>query len=359
MKLENQNILIVSNETWGDIWYSKHNWANELSSKNKVYFLNPPMKWKFANIFHTSIKTLNYTDNLTIVNYNNILPLTRFEFIYSINDFLITLLLKKWFSVNNIKNYIFWTFDPYRFSNPKLLKPKFSIYFIADKYNIKREFKLIRNIDYFFTISSVLTERLNVKKPLVLSHGISKTEFTTDSTIEISEEFILYIGNIDYRLDYTFIKKLLEKFPNEIFLFIGKINPIDNPEFKEIFIDHKYKNLIYHQPIHFKKLKNYIARAKICLAPMKLEIRGNNINHHKLLQYLAHGKSVIAAVFKDYENNNIIHSYRNHEEGIKIMVNLIAKKEQPVIIQNRINFATEYLYDNLIKKIEVYFSDNN
>src|SRR3989344_9694065 len=133
MKLENQNILIVSNETWGDIWYSKHNWANELSSKNKIYFLNPPMKWKFANIFHTSIKTLNYTDNLTIVNYNNILPLTRFEFIYSINDFLITLLLKKWFSVNNIKNYIFWTFDPYRFSNPKLLKPKFSIYFIADK----------------------------------------------------------------------------------------------------------------------------------------------------------------------------------------------------------------------------------
>ena len=34
MKLENQTILVTSNEPWGDLWYSKQNYAYELSKKN-------------------------------------------------------------------------------------------------------------------------------------------------------------------------------------------------------------------------------------------------------------------------------------------------------------------------------------
>lgn len=359
MKLENQTILIVSNEPWGDVWYSKHNWAFELSKKNQVFFINPPKKWNWKNLFNSFISTEKYTDSLQILNYYNLLPYTRFQLIYKINNFIVSKKIKNWFSSHNIKKYIFWTFDPYRLSNPKLLSPLLSIYFIADKYNIKREFELIKNVNFFFSISSVLTERLSIENPLVLSHGISKSEFISDSDIEIEGGYILYIGNIDYRLDCIIIKKLLEQFPQERFLFLGKLNLSENDLYRELFIKQKNKNLIYHLPVHFKKLKNYIAKAKICLAPMQLDVRGNNINHHKLLQYLAQGKSVIAASFKDYENNNIIFTYQNHEDGIKIMANLLQTKDEKTIIENRINFAQQFTYDKLIQKIEMFLSKKN
>lgn len=358
MKFINQNILIISNEAWGDIWYSKHNWAFELSKKNQVYFINPPKKWKLGNLFDFHITSEKYSETLHIINYENILPYTRFQFLYALNEDLISKKIKLWFLKNNIRDYIFWTFDPYRFSNPKLLSPLFSIYFIADKYNIDRELVLIKNIDYCLTISPILTDHLAIKNPLVLSHGIAETEFTHDEEIDVKENFILYIGNIDYRLDYDFIKQLVTQFSEEHFLFIGKLNPPKNALFVELFIEKKYKNLIYHTPVHFKKLKNYISKAKICLAPMQIEVHGNNINHHKLLQYLAQGKPTISACFKDYENNSINYTYQNHSEGINLMKKLLGKKEQDTVIENRINFAKQFTYTNLIQKVETFLSIN-
>ena len=110
MKLENQNILVISNEPWGDVWYSKHHWAHELSLHNKVFFLNSPVKWSFKHLFKCNIITDNFSESLQIVNYNNRLPLTRFKLIFKLNEFLITRALKKWFRQNNFTDYIFWSF---------------------------------------------------------------------------------------------------------------------------------------------------------------------------------------------------------------------------------------------------------
>src|SRR3972149_3808019 len=158
MKLETQHILIVSNEPWGDVWYSKHNWAFELSKKNNVFFINPPSNWKLSNLWNFKIKIEDYTEKLQILNYQNVLPYTRFNLMHQFNNFIVSKKIKKWLLKHLHRDYIFWTFDPYRFSNPKLFSPLFSIYFIADKYDLKREISLIRNTDYFITVSSVLTD---------------------------------------------------------------------------------------------------------------------------------------------------------------------------------------------------------
>lgn len=357
MKLENQTILIVSNEPWGDIWYSKHNWAFELSKKNTVFFIDPPKKWAISNLWSFKIKTRKYSDNLFILNYQNILSLTRYHFFYKLNNFFVSKRIKIWLKKNNHPNYIFWTFDPYRFSNPKLLSPKFSVYFIADKYDLKREITLIQNTDYFITVSKVLTDYLAIKNPLVLSHGISKSEFDCDSPIDIEDGYILYIGNIDYRLDCEFIKKLVEEFPEERFLFIGNITHLSLGNlFNELFIEQQHKNLIYHSAVHFKKLKNYINKSKACIAPMMLEVNGNNINHHKLLQYLAQGKPLLAAKFIDYNNNNIVYSYQTHEQGIELLKDILKGDEPKAKIDARIQFAQKYTYEHLIDNVEQYIT---
>ncbi len=358
MKLENQNILIFSNEPWGNVWYSKHNWAFELSKKNKVFFINPPKKWSFKGLFNILITS--YTENLKILNYNNLLPFTRVGWLYQINNFITSKRIKKFLYKKKCRDFIFWTFDPYRFTNPKLFSPKYSIYFIADKYQTQKEKELIKSTDFFITVSKELTNNLDLKKLLVLSHGISSSEFSIDEDVTIEEGYILYIGQIDYRIDYELVVKMVEYFPNERFLFIGQPqHDLTDENFKKLFIDKVYTNLIYHPPVHFKKLKNYIAKAKICLAPMLLHVHGNNINHHKLLQYLALGKPVLAPTFKDYEKNELIFSYGSNDDGITIFKRIFNSKEEPIIIDKRINFAKQFTYENLIEKVEQFLTETN
>lgn len=358
MKLENQNILIFSNEPWGDVWYSKHNWAFELSKKNNVFFINPPKKWCLKNLFKISITS--YTERLKILNYNNLLPFTRIGWLYQINNFIISKRIKKFLFKNNCNEFIFWTFDPYRCTNPKLFSPKFAIYFIADKYQTQKEKELISNTDFFITVSKELTNNLGLKKLLVLSHGISSSEFNNDEDVTIEEGYALYIGQIDYRIDYELVIKMVESFPDKRFLFIGQPqHNLSDKNFKRLFIDKAYSNLIHLPPIHFKRLKNYIAKAKICLAPMLLHVHGNNINHHKLLQYLALGKPVLAPTFRDYEKNELIFSYSSPDDGIAILQRIFNYEEEPILFDKRIIFAKQFTYENLIIKVEQFLTETN
>ncbi len=176
MKLINKTILIISNEPWGDIWYSKHNWAFELSKNNQVYFINPPKRWKIFDLFKTKILTTKYNDNLYILNYNNRLPFTRFNILFKINENIIFKQLNKFFKDKD--NIIFWTFDPYRLINPKKMNLVTSIYFIADKYQIQREKQLINNVENILSVSKELTlSKIGLRDLIIFSFGSPKILF--------------------------------------------------------------------------------------------------------------------------------------------------------------------------------------
>jgi len=356
-KLQEKSILIISNEPWGDIWYSKHNWAYELSKKNKVFFVNSPRRWRFKNLFYNEVSIETYSDNLKIINYNNRLPLTRFELIFQLNEKIIAKAILKSLKKGSTKNLIFWSFDPYRFSSPKLFKPERSIFFRVDKFLLlKRERTLLSNVDGLIVTAEVLLKHTSSKRHLILSHGISEEEFTPSNKIEYDSGYLLYVGNIDYRMDILLLKKLLIEFPDETFLFIGRVVETDNETFKDIFYRDKYKNITVHGIEHFKKLKNYVYNSKACLAPMDISIDGNEIHHHKSLQYLAMGKPIISPVFNDEINKDeFILGYKNSEEAIQILRNF-DNNETPAVIENRINFAKQFIYSNLIKKVETFLN---
>lgn len=356
-KLENKNILLISNEPWGDIWYSKHNWAYELSKKNQVFFINSPNKWRIKDLFFKIIILKKYSDSLKIINYNNRLPFTRFDFINNINELLITKSIRKKLYEEGVNRTIFWSFDPYKFPNPKLLSAEKSIFFRVDRFLLlKREQKLIKNVDGVIVTAETLLEGVKAKKHLILSHGISSEEFKSNKDIEYERGYFVYVGNIDYRMDIKLLKKILITFPGKQFLFIGKIVPTDNNDFQEIFIQKKYSNLILHGVEHFKNLKNYIAKAKACLAPMDLNVHGNEIHHHKSLQYLAMGKPIISPIFNDSINNDeMILGYKNSAEAIDRIKNL-DNTETEDKVQNRIAYSKQFLYSNLIKEVESFLN---
>jgi len=348
-------ILIVSNEPWGDIWYSKQNWAYELSKKNKVFFINPQIKWKFSNLWSFKICLDNYSESLQVLGYQNILPFTRFSLIYKLNNFIVSKKIKKWLKNNNHEKYIFWTFDPYRFSNPQLFSPLLSIYFRVDKYRVQKEKILLKNIDKLVVTSKELLKDIVFNgSVLELSHGISSEEFVPINTVIYDKAYFLYVGNIDHRLNIALIDRILQEFPNERFVFIGKMYNLFSELSQDIFYKNKYNNLIVHGVEHFKNLKNYIYYSKACLVPMDLKIHGNAVHHHKTLQYLALGKPVISPVFNDVINKEeYIIGYKNDDEAIEKIKQLTYTETNEKVAQ-RIQFAKQFTYEKLIEKVEQF-----
>ena len=65
MQFINKKIIIISPESWGINFVSKHHYAKELANKgNEVYFLNPPSDKN---------ELINIEKNLYVINYKNIL----------------------------------------------------------------------------------------------------------------------------------------------------------------------------------------------------------------------------------------------------------------------------------------------
>lgn len=358
MKLEEQYIVVTSNEPWGDIWYSKQNYAFELSRKNRVIFINPPKKWNPSNLFSLKLKLKNETSNLQSLDYSNWIP-TRWKFTNIINNYFVSKRLKKFLRKNGFKEFIFWGFDPIRLYNPKSLGAHIGIYHCVDYYYFQYygEKQLCLNSDYLFATSQLFLDEFSAfdKPKNVVPHGISRDEFKLDDAIAKSidipyDNYALYIGVVDHRMDFAYYEEVLLKFPNLKFLFVGPVRETKNEAFDRIFKERKYDNAIIVGPKHFKELKYFIAKSLFCMSFMDMSYHANTVHHHKTLVYLAQGKPIFGFAFEEYKaNSHIMYMDNDKQELMNLLENFIANGEDPNLINERIDYALKYTFENILE----------
>ncbi len=366
MKLENQKILIVSNEPWSDVWFSKHNYAWELAKKNTVYFINSPSKWKWRNLFSKNISFIRITDSLTVVDIQNRFP-SAIKWMKELNNYFASKKL-----VRNLPDYkkndlILWTFTPLFLFRPKFLAPKFSIFHIVDQHwtTFYGTEQLASTADCFVMVSDkILDEYKKFKTPkFILGHGISEDEFEMDPQrlldvkreMEVYGNFILFVGSIDHRIDFEFVKQLTLQCPTKNFVFIGPDNLARNHPYGYLFKGGNNIHCIGKR--HYKEIKYYIKTASLCISPMDYNFPGNNIAHHKTLPYLAQGKKIISPCFLDYENLGDIMKLSNNPDELINEINDFDGNESDQIIDKRISVARNFSYNNHLKKIEDFINE--
>jgi glycosyltransferase involved in cell wall biosynthesis len=253
---------------------------------------------------------------------------------------------------------VFWSFDPIRLFDPSLFSSDISVFHAVDKYLLsnRAEIILISKVDAFISVSTdfVASYQKYGKPILVKPHGVSADEFDLDEKefkVE-HENYILYLGTIDFRLDFPFISKLLKSFKNEKFVFLGGMRESGDPVFRELFVNDIPDNLIILPAVHAKKVKYFISKAKCCIAPMTKAIEGNLISHHKIFQYFTHGKAVFSPVFTEYLNiRHLI--YMDNDENVLLdkMKSFLKEGENPELITERIQISKEHQYSNILREI--------
>jgi hypothetical protein len=357
--LTGKNILIVSNEPWGETWYSKHNYAWELSKKNNVFFINPAQRFKIWNVFTKNVSAHKIKDNLHVLNYKNVLPV-RFEITRLINERYIFKKINEFLITNKISDIVFWSFDPIRLTEPKYLSPSLTILHMVDKYlfKTKAEYIIAKNADIVLCVATEIADgyyKLN-KSVHVIPHAIPNDEFLEIKNTQNKPIVGIYVGNIDFRIDFEYQKFLIERFPNVMFEFVGKLF-IENINTYGIF-DNKYKNVIYKGEQPFKRLKHIIRDADFCFVFKDIHHPGNNFSSHKMLQYFAQGKPIFTTNMTRYESIKDLLCMNNDREKMAISIDYFIKngdaKDAP---QKRIEYAKMFSFENIINKIETIIDE--
>lgn len=361
--IEGQNILIVSNEGWGKIWYSKHNYAYELSKNNNVLFVNPLTKWKPTSFFNSQIKMESIGPNLAQLSYNSPLP-SRGVILNRINNWMVSNRLNKWLKANQFCNFIQWSFDPFRLYNPKLLGGKLSIYHCVDLYgfNYYGERQICRNSDAIIISAKAFYKTYqNYGNPkLFVPHGISSEEFEITNPFDDEKinftDFGLYTGIIDKRIDFSLLEKALIRFPKIQFVFIGPLKiPPESKAGCRIFIQEQYSNLHAIGPKEFKTLKFYIHKARFCISFMDTKNEGNMLAHHKTLLYLSHGKPIFSPKFKEYADwNDVIYMEDSNEKILDSLDKFLSSTESPNLKTQRIKIAESFSFEKLFVRIHKF-----
>lgn len=354
MKLQNQHILIVSNEPWGETWFSKHNYAWELAKNNKVYFINPPVPFSITNWFKKNITEEHVSSNLTAVTYKNFLPV-RIEFLRKINESLIFKNLNRYLKLKAANNAIFWTFDPLRLSSPELLNPKLIILHAVDKYRFTKptEFILSKKAHIIICVAEEIAEiyRDKNKNVHVIPHAIASDEIIEKKKPRGEKLSGVFVGNIDKRIDFEYTAHIISKFPQVDFHFVGKISEEDCAS--DLVFKKNFPNVIHHGEKPFKQLKKFISDADFCILFKVDEVGGNKISSHKMLQYFAQGKPIFASHLTQYNDiKDLLYMSDDKNEMTTIFANFIKNGEDDQLFSKRIEYAKKHSFENTISKIE-------
>lgn len=360
MELRGQHIVIISNEAWGTTWYSKHNYAFELSRNNRVLFVDPVTGWSLRDLFRSRITRETVAENLDVIRYNNRLPI-RSALLYNMNNRWVSAALKRFFAGNGFGNMLFWSFDPYRLHEPAALGAAQAIYQCMDNYAFKAmgEKKLALNCAHVICVGERLADYFRPFHPSVhvLPHAVPSRAFGGDATfrnpLPVRKGYGLFFGNINKRLDYDRLEKMVTALPERDFVLLGNLHDLSgDAAAHRLFTEKKYNNVYLTPAVPYNDLRNYIADAGFGFLFPKPE-PGNLISSQKMMQYLAQGKPVFGPHFEEWKNEkHLLYADDDIEQLIHRMRTVLQENEPETLAAERIAHAGQYSFAAILKKIE-------
>ena len=335
---KNKVVIFLSKTNW-DYYLHPYRtlYAKELSKNaKKIYWINQPTRnpLKFISKYFKNKKIsksvtvftpflLNCTnENMTELN-TSILRFQIFLLVGKINAQTIL-----WSVYCSHRNFIFHYPSAYK------------IYWPGDLFDPSAENNLLKEYNLLMPLTEKGYEYIKRKYPekAILSttgcdekmYSIKRVQekATVLTELQFSDKFkiIGYIGNIsDFRLDFELIHKLIDKFTNLRFVFIGVSDGTNETKFQISKLKMK-SNFKLIENLDYNQLPFYINRFYAGIIPYKLNHFNLGTNPNKFYEYSSMGKITISSN---------IPSLRKYHPSI-----LICKNEQDWInkLSNHLNW---------------------
>ena len=389
--IENRDIICFGLQPWDlDIAFTLKYTAIEMSKKNRVLFLNPPLHRSelIKQPNHPRIKDrkavmkgkkpdlYQYNDNLWVFtpkSVNESINWIPFPWLHDqlnyMNDRRFAKEIRRAIKKLDFKDYILFDDNSMLvgFHLKELLKPRISVYLLRDavtlvsyhaRHGKRLEPELIRKMDLMVANSNYFAEygKKYNKHSYLVGQGCDLELYNDkDDTIEIPEELkaieqrpiIGYVGALTtIRLDIDRLVQLAEQKPNWTLVLVGP----DDENFKASRL-HQLDNVVFLGRKDPSTLPGYIKGFDVAINPQVVNPI-TDVNYPlKIDEYLALGKPTVASkttfmdYFKDYT-----YLADTHQEFID-KIEQAWQEDSPQLHRQRIDFASSHTWENFVAKI--------
>lgn len=392
--MENKDIICFGLQPWDlEIAFTLKYTAIEMSRKNRVLFLNPPLRRGdlIKSPDHPRIQNrkavlkgkepdlFQYNDNLwvftpkTIIESINWIPFGGlFDFMNKRNDKRFSREVKRAIKKLGFKDYMLFDDNSMLtgYYLDQLLKPKYSVYLLRDavtlvsyhaKHGTRLEPKLINRYDLMVANSDFFADYGRKFNPhaYMIGQGCDVTMYSdTDGSMKIPDDLLAikkkpiigYVGALTtIRLDISVLIHIAKSKPDASLVLVGP----EDEDFQNSDL-HQLENVYFLGRKDPTELPGYIKGFDVALNP-QLVNPITDINYPlKIDEYLALGKAVVATktTFMQYFAE---YTYlpSTKEEYIKAIDNALAEDSEKKK-QQRIAFAATHTWENFVNQIYKY-----
>ena len=301
------SFTLFPGQHWSHTWERQHELVTRFAKllEGKVISVCSPLGLinhnPFSLNFFQKIRTYNKLQ-VKIINQNPILDnmkmcnLRHIPFHLSMIGKINYALMKHGMGMTN--NNFFWS----TYMNPTIYeffkRSSFKIYDIAERRSTNPllnekirawERKAVREADLVIVDNHVTMEDYLNLNPRIqyIPQGVNlETFFKSESST--TREYIGYIGNLHFAINYDYLKKLIQINKDEKFLIIGGIL---EEAAKSII---QMPNVTYIPQIAKTELNSYLAKMKLGLIPYIINAHTVGVYPTKLFEYLAAGVPVLS-----------------------------------------------------------------
>lgn len=392
--MENQDIICFGLQPWDlEIAFTLKYTAIEMSKKNRVLFLNPPLHRGdlIRNPSHPRVANrravlkgeepdmFQYNENLwvftpkTVIESINWIPFAPLhDWLNKMNDKRFANQAKKAIERLNFKNYILFDDNSMLIGYylKELLKPRFSIYLLRDavtlvsyhaRHGSRLEPQLIGKVDLMVANSDFFANygKQYNKHSYMIGQGCDLTLYSDkEDKIQVPEDLkaidkkpiIGYVGALTtIRLDIDILVHIAKTRPDWTLVLVGPEDEI----FKQSEL-HQHDNVIFLGRKEPAELPGYIKGFDVALNPQIVNPI-TDVNYPlKIDEYLALGKATVATkttfmdYFKDY-----VYLPSTKEEYVEAIEKALTEDNEKAW-KERIEYASTHSWENFVNKIYDY-----
>ena len=263
--------------------------------------------------------------------------------------------LKRIEKILNLKNIVFWSFNPLFVEFIGKLNEKMTIFDTVDKWSehksyrkLMKEKKILRNYqtiantaNLIFTVSEELidfykNELGRPKDVYWVPNGVDFDHFNNSDKIEIENKLtkldkpiIGYLGTIEERVNLDIVEQIALDHKDKIIALCGPIWPNYKDEVEKKL--NKFENIIFTGRIKYDESPSYVNKFTVGIIPHQINEFIKSTNPMKMYEYLACGLPIVSTsgsginMFKDYvyvsndkvEFSNLINTAINEDSPQK------------------------------------------
>ena len=376
MKLTGKTILILSPQSWGTMFISKHHYAVELAKRgNKVFFLNPPGEGH-DGAASFAIGALAAAPELYLVTQRLSFPgQIRFHLPVIFRN-LMKRHLKQLLKFLPEKPDIIWSFDLnalYDFNS--FPKQAFRIFHPVDEPLTDAAIRSAEGAQVIFSVTEeIISKYAHLKVPaFCLNHGVAPVFIAAaEHPVSRPEKDQLRVGisgNFTRPdLDRDVLLQIIDENPSCIFecwgAYRSKSSNIGGnaDSGTEQFIRElkARKQVILHGPVSPEQLAIALTGMDLFLICYDVEKdQSKGTNYHKILEYLATGRITVANNITTYSNRpdlvQMVESRTSNEALPGLFRHVsghINEFNNPAAMEVRKSFARGNLYEAKVQRIE-------